>query len=322
MMDRYARQMVLPQVGETGQARLQAAAVLVVGAGGLGCAVLQYLVAAGVGHLIVLDHDRVEESNLHRQPLYRMQDIGERKVDAARTALAALNPQVRIDAHAERLTAVSAQQWVSRASLVVDCADSFAVTYILSDTCRQLQRPLVSASVLGVCGYAGVFCGPAPSYRAVFPELPRQVGSCATSGVLGSAVGVLGTLQSHLALAVILGSEPAPHGRLVSIDLQQLRFSSFSFLTAPEPRTCLPFISVAQLDSNDLVMDLRTEDEIAADPLPGASRVSVTEVDGLAGTEPSRRVVLCCRSGVRAWRAAHRLATLGRAQVAMLALDA
>jgi molybdopterin/thiamine biosynthesis adenylyltransferase len=322
MSDRYARQVVLPEVGMDGQARLSGAVVLVVGAGGLGCAVLQYLVAAGVGHLIVLDHDRVAESNLHRQPLYRMQDIGVHKVEAARTALLALNPQVRIDAQVQRLTAATAPSWATRVELVVDCADSFAVTYILSDICRQLQRPLVSASVLGFSGYAGVFCAPAPSYRAVFPDLPRQVGSCATSGVLGSAVGVLGTLQSHLSLAVLLGTAPAPHGRLVSVDLRGLRFSSFSFLGAPEPTTCLPFISVSQLSSSDLVMDLRTEQEIAAQPLSAASRVAAADVDGLAGTDPSRRVVLCCRSGVRAWRAAHRLASLGRDRVAMLALDA
>jgi molybdopterin/thiamine biosynthesis adenylyltransferase/rhodanese-related sulfurtransferase len=322
MIDRYARQTVLPEIGEAGQQRLLQSAVLVVGAGGLGCAVLQYLAAAGVGHLIVLDHDRVEESNLHRQPLYRMQDLGASKVAAARAALLALNPQLQIDAHATRLTAANAEAWVSRVAVVVDCADSFAVTYILSDACRHLQRPLVSASVLGFSGYAGVFCGAAPSYRAVFPDLPRQVGSCATSGVLGTAVGVLGTLQAHLSLAVMLGTQPAPHGRLTSVDLQRLRFSSFSFLGAPEPARCLPFVSVSQLDGGDLVMDLRTEDEIALAPLPAASAVAGGDVDALAQTEPSRRLVLCCRSGVRAWRAAHRLASLGRERVAMLALDA
>ena len=321
-MDRYARQMVLPEIGEAGQGRLLQSVALVVGAGGLGCAVLQYLTAAGVGHLIVLDHDRVEESNLHRQPLYRMQDVGASKVVAAGAALGALNPQVQVETHAVRLTAANAEGWVSRAAVVVDCADSFAVTYILSDVCRQLQRPLVSASVLGFAGYAGVFCAAAPSYRAVFPDLPRQVGSCATSGVLGSAVGVLGTLQAHLSLAVMLGTQPAPQGRLVNVDLQQLRFSSFSFLGAPEPARCLQFVSVSQLDRSDLVVDLRTEQEIALAPLSVASAVAASDVDALATSEPSRRLVLCCRSGIRAWRAAHRLAAAGRERVAMLAMDA
>ena len=322
MSDRYARQRVLPQIGAQGQARLARASVLVVGAGGLGCTVLPCLVAAGVGRVTLLDHDRVEESNLHRQPLYRMQDIGQHKVHAAQSALQALNPEVQVAAHAQRLTAMTAEQWVSSADVIVDCADSFAVTYISSDACRELRKPLVSASVLGFAGYAGVFCERAPSYRAVFPDLPHQVGSCAVNGVLGSSVAVLGSLQAHLVMAVLLGTEPAPHGRVVNVDLQQLRFSSFSFLGAPEPATQLSFISVAQLDTADSVWDLRTAEERAIAPLPEATPLAASDVDGLAGTDPAQRVVLCCRSGVRAWRAAHRLHSLRKGRVAMLALDA
>jgi len=321
-MERYARQTVLPEIGPEGQHRLSAATVLVIGAGGLGCAVLQYLVAAGVGEIIVLDPDRVETSNLHRQPLYRMQDVGSSKVQAARAALLALNPEVRIEAHAVRLTAASAAQWVQRAGWVIDCADSFAVTYILSDVCKHLQRVLISASVLGFSGYAGVFCHDAPSYRAVFPDLPQQVGSCATNGVLGSAVGVLGTLQAHLALAAILGVEPRPHGRLITVDLRQLRFSSFSFGRAPEPPQSLRFVSASQLTSADLVLDVRSAAEVADAPIERALHVAAAEIDALLAIEPSRRMVLCCRSGVRAWRAAYRLASLGREHVAILALDA
>lgn len=321
-MDRYARQILLPEVGCDGQRRLSDATVLVVGAGGLGCAVLQYLVAAGVGTLIVLDPDRVEASNLHRQPLYRMQDVGATKVAAARAALQALNPEVHVAAQPVRLTAANAADWVQRARWVIDCADSFAVTYILSDACLRLQRPLISASVLGFSGYAGVFCHAAPSYRAVFPDLPQQVGTCAANGVLGSAVGVLGTLQAHLAMAAILGIEPAPHGRIVTADLRQLRFASFSFAAAPEPSRALRFVSTSQLASSDLVLDVRSAAEIAAAPIDQARQVAASEIDSVMSLEPSRRVVLCCRSGVRAWRAAQRLVSLGREHVAVLALDA
>jgi molybdopterin/thiamine biosynthesis adenylyltransferase len=321
-VDRYSRQSVLPEVGPDGQARLSAAKVLVIGAGGLGCAVLQYLVAAGVGELIVLDPDVVGESNLHRQPLYRMQDVGSSKVQAARATLMALNPQVRIEAHVERLTAATAAAWVQRVRWVIDCADSFAVTYILSDACLRLGRVLISASVLGFTGYAGVFCHHAPSYRAVFPDLPQQVGTCAANGVLGSTVGVLGTLQAHLSLAAMLETQPAPHGRVVSVDLRQYRFSSFSFLGAPEPVTSLAFVSVSELTGADVVLDVRSAAEIAAAPIAQARCIVATEVDAWVATEPARRMVVCCRSGVRAWRAAHRLASLGRAHVAILALDA
>src|ERR1700686_135155 len=126
MSDRYARQSILPEVGAEGQARLGAAAVVVVGAGGLGCAVLQYLAAAGVGRLMIVDHDRVEESNLHRQPLYRMTDLGRPKVHAARVALLQANPEVRIDAPEERLTSANAARLVVMADVVIDAADSYA----------------------------------------------------------------------------------------------------------------------------------------------------------------------------------------------------
>src|SRR5689334_12974417 len=158
LMERYARQVALPEIGEEGQRRIGRATVLVVGAGGLGCAVLPYLCAAGVGHVIVVDHDVVEESNLHRQPLYRMSDLGRRKADASRAVLASLNPHVEIEAVVERLTPENARTLVERADIVVDAADRFAVTYILSDECARVGKPLVSASVIGLDGYAGVFC--------------------------------------------------------------------------------------------------------------------------------------------------------------------
>src|SRR5215467_11651562 len=268
MSDRYARQEILPEVGAEGQRRLAAATVLVVGAGGLGCAVLQYLTAAGVGSLIVVDPDRVEESNLHRQPLYRMSDIGQPKVAAARAALAALNPAIRIEAICDRFSSVNAARLVEAADVAIDAADSFAVTYLLSDTCQGAAKPLVSASVLGLAGYVGAFCGGAPSYRAVFPEMPRTAGSCAASGVLGSAVGVMGTLQAHLVLALLLKLDPPVLGRLIHVDFRTLHLGGFSFLGAAEPPSALSFIAPADVGSSDLVVDLRGRTEAPLSPFP------------------------------------------------------
>jgi sulfur-carrier protein adenylyltransferase/sulfurtransferase len=322
MSDRYSRQSVLPEVGAAGQARLGAATVLVVGAGGLGCAVLQYLVAAGVGRVIVVDHDTVEESNLHRQPLYRMSDLGQPKVDAARAALLASNPGVCIEAVAERLTPANAPQLVTAADVAIDAADSLAVTYVLSDACQRIHRPLVSASVLGLAGYIGVFCGGAPSYRAVFPEMPRSAGSCAASGVLGSAVGVMGTLQAHLALALILAWEPPVLGRLISVDFRTLQVGGFSFAGAPEPKEVpLTFIAPGEVGAADLVIDLRSLAETPVSPFPGAMRLDVEALEKAPPSFPSGpRIVLCCRTGVRAWRAARALQCQGHANVALLAM--
>jgi sulfur-carrier protein adenylyltransferase/sulfurtransferase len=322
MTDRYVRQSVLPQVGPEGQELLARATVLVVGAGGLGCAVLPYLAAAGIGRLVIADPDVVEETNLHRQPLYRMADIGHTKVSAARAALLALNPQVQVEALPARVTPANAAALVAPADIVLDAADSLAVTYMLSDACHAAGTPLVSASVLGLAGYVGAFCGGAPSYRAVFPEMPPTAGSCAEAGVLGTAVGVIGTLQAHLTLALLLKFEPDVLGRLISVDFQSLHFGGFSFAGAAEPCGTAPaFIAAEEVAATDCVVDLRSLRETPVSPFPGALRI---EADALADTRhefpPGARIVLCCRSGVRAWRAARTLQAQGHANLALVAL--
>jgi len=305
-----------------GQARLRDARVLVIGAGGLGCAVLQYLCGAGVGRLVIVDHDRVEDSNLHRQPTYRMSDVGLLKAQAARSALLDSNPEIEIEAVSERLTPANAAHLVAAADLIVDAADSFAVTYMLSDECQCQPKGLISASVLGLSGYVGAFCGGAPSYRAVFPEMPRQAGSCARSGVLGTAVGVMGTLQAHMVLALLLGLQPAVLGQLVTVDFRTLRFGGFSFAAAQEPGgAAIPFISAAQVGNTDIVIDLRSLTEAPVSPFAAALRIDVDTVER-AGTRFPRepRIVLCCRTGVRAWRAARALQRQGHENVALIAL--
>ncbi len=319
MSERYSRQIALPEVGAAGQARLQRASVLVAGAGGLGCPVLEYLCGAGVGRVVVVDPDLVEESNLHRQPLYRMIDVGRPKAPAAIALLAERNPHVSLAAAVERVTPANAPSWVSRAEVIVDAADSLALTYILSDECRRQGKTLVSASVLGLSGYAGVFCGGAPSYRAVFPDMPLQAGSCALSGVLGTAVGVTGALQAHMTVAHLLGLEPAVLGRLVSIDFRTLRSGGFSFVAASEPAgPQLRFIDPQEVGAADVIIDLRSLSEAPVSPFPQALRLGVEELKRhpLPGED---RLVLCCRSGVRAWRAGRALLQREPRDIALIA---
>jgi sulfur-carrier protein adenylyltransferase/sulfurtransferase len=321
MSERYARQMVLPEVGAAGQARLVAASVVVVGAGGLGCPVLQYLAGAGVGRLIVVDHDRVEETNLHRQPLYTMADIGKLKAEAAAAALRRFNPGIAVDVVAERLTPQNATVLVAGADLVVDAADSFAVTYVLSDACLAIGKPMISASVIGLTGYVGAFCGGGPSYRAVFPDVAVEGGTCATVGVLGTAVAVLGSLQAHLALHLLLGLEPSVLGRVVTFDARRLAFGGFGFAGSPEPEQFVPFIAPAAVTADDLVVDLRSLEEAPQSPFAGARRLDVEGVGTLlAEPSSSRRIVLCCRSGQRALAAADRLREGGLDNLALVAL--
>lgn len=319
-MDRYARQLALPEVGTEGQSRLERATVLVVGAGGLGCAVLPYLCAAGIGRLIVVDHDTVDESNLHRQPLYRMEDIGQRKAEVSWATLASLNPYVGVKAVCERLTPANAPALVEAADVIIDAADSFAVTYILSDECARLRKPLVSASVIGLSGYAGAFCGNVPSYRAVFPDLPAQAGTCATNGVLGTAVGVMGTLQAQMVLSLLLGLAPSVAGRVITVDFRTLRFSGFSFLSAREGSEGLKFIARGEVTSSDVIVELRGEQEAPVPAFASSLRLATDAVESLRDRVTGEtRIVLCCRTGLRAWRVANRLRAAGHRNVALFA---
>ena len=317
-MTRYARQAILPEVGAAGQSRLKAAHVLFVGAGWLGAPALTYLACAGVGRLVVVDPDVVERGNLHRQPLYGETVLGRPKAEAAAARLADLNPEVAATPLVAALDPANAPALVAEADVVLDCADSFAVSYILSDACRAAGRPLISASALGLGGYAGGFCGEAPSLRAVFPDLPEQAATCATAGVLGPVVGMLGALQAQMTLAVLLGISPSPLGQVVAYDAG--RFSGFRFDGAPEPETALAFLAPAAITPGDFVVDLRAPEEgpLAA---PQALRLPV-EAIGPGGPTPApgQRAVLVCRTGLRSWRAARRLERAWAGDIRLVAL--
>jgi molybdopterin/thiamine biosynthesis adenylyltransferase/rhodanese-related sulfurtransferase len=317
MSGRYARQTLLPDVGSAGQARLAATNLLLVGAGGLGSPLLHYLVGAGVGRVTVIDHDVVAESNLHRQPLYGMADLGHHKAVAAKRVAARLNPEISVMAIAERLRPGNAAALIREHDIAIDAADSLAVTYIMSDECSRLDRALVSASVVGWSGYVGAFCGGAPSYRAVFPDMPRRAVTCETAGVLGPAVGVLGSLQAQVVMSLILRLQPSPLGRLTSIDFKSLRFGGFSFHGAPEPDVVLPFIDASDINSDDRVIDLRSAQEAPVCARSTALRIGIEEIAALTHLDDGHRTVLCCRSGLRAWHAAKHLQALGLTRLAL-----
>ena len=250
-----------------------------------------------------------------------MPDIGRPKAERARAALLRFNPQIAVEAVVERLTPQNAAQLVDLADVIVDAADSFAVTYMLSDACHAAAKPLVSASVIGLTGYAGAFCGGGPSYRAVFPEVSIDGGTCATVGVLGTAVAVLGSLQAHLALHLLLGLEPTVLGRVVTFDAGRLAFGGFGFDGSPEPEAAVPFIAPAEVRADDLVVDLRGLDEAPVSPFVGARRLDVDHVEEIVTQPPpSRRIVLCCRSGQRSLMAAERLRARGLHDLALVAL--
>lgn len=319
-MSRYARQTCLPEVGPEGQRAISAAHVLVVGAGGLAAPALQYLVGAGVGHLSVIDADRVSETNLHRQTLFREPDIGVPKVEAAASTLRRLNSDCTIEPIHAALDPANVAELVARSSLVLDCADSFAVSYTLSDACLAARVPLISASVLGFGGYVGGFCHTAPSLRAVFPDLPERAQSCATAGVMGPVVGLIGAAQAQMALAQLIGRTPSPLGQMMQFDMGGYRSASFRFDGTPEPEADLAFIAPCDLAPDDFVVELRDTDEAPDAITKSARRSSVSDFTAeRAEPRTGQRAVFACRSGLRAWRAATHLRSYWAGPISLIA---
>jgi molybdopterin-synthase adenylyltransferase len=238
-LERYARHIVLREVGGPGQAKLKAARVLVIGAGGLGAPVLLYLAAAGVGTLGVVDDDTVSLSNLQRQVIFGTDDIGTRKVDGAEEVIARLNPHVAVETHMTRIDASNALSMIAKYDIVADGSDNFATRYLVSDACYFAKKPLVTAAV-------GTFDGSLttlrphetradgrrnPTYRCLFPEPPPAgtVPACAEAGILGALPGVLGSMMALEVIREIVGFGEGLVGRLLMVDARSMRFETLNY---------------------------------------------------------------------------------------------
>ncbi|MGN5375980.1 HesA/MoeB/ThiF family protein [Sphingomonas hankookensis] len=236
-LDRYARHLVLHEVGGAGQAALKAARVVVIGAGGVGSPALQYLAAAGVGTLAVIDDDRVDASNLQRQTLFADADIGTPKVVAIAAALARINPFVTVEPHAVRIDAGNAAGLLAGADVVVDGCDNFATRLAVADAALAAHVPLVSAAVGRFEGQLGVFRGwepDLPCYRCFVGDDPdRADASCADQGVLGALTGIVGSMAALEAMRAIIGFGDDPAGRVLIADLLGFRFRTLALPRDP-----------------------------------------------------------------------------------------
>jgi molybdopterin/thiamine biosynthesis adenylyltransferase len=242
-LERYARHIVLREVGGPGQAALKRARVLVVGAGGLGAPVLLYLAAAGVGTLGIVDDDTVALSNLQRQVIHGTPEIGDPKVASAAAAIARLNPHVAVDTHATRLTAENALDLIGKYDLVADGSDNFTTRYLVSDACYFARRPLVTAAVGSFDGTLTTIRAheraaggaPNPTYRCLFPEPPPagSVPACAEAGILGALTGVLGSMMALEVIREIVGFGEGLVGRLLMLDARSMRFETLSYSWDP-----------------------------------------------------------------------------------------
>lgn len=228
---RYNRQVILPEIGDEGQAKLKNAKVLVIGAGGLGCPILQYIATAGVGIIGIVDFDKIEIHNLHRQILYTEDQIGLSKASTTKTTIEKLNPLIEVIAFEEKLTNGNASRIITDFDIVVDGSDNFSTRYLVNDTCVTLGKTLVYGSILGFEGQIAVFNHQgSKNLRDLFPEPPnpKDVPNCSFNGVLGTLPGMIGTMMAHETLKLIIGL-PCLSNELVLYKTLDWSFTKLTF---------------------------------------------------------------------------------------------
>lgn len=345
---RYSRHLIIPEVGTVGQRRLKNARVLVMGAGGLGSPTLLYLAAAGVGTLGIVDFDVVDESNLQRQIMHGVADVGRAKTESAREAIAAINPLVDVHVHDLRLTTDNAVELFGRYDLILDGTDNFATRYLVNDAAALAHRPYVWGSIFRFSGQVSVFWEDAPdgrgcNYRDLYPQAPPAglVPSCAEGGVFGLLCGTIGSLMGTEAVKLICGIGDPLLGRLLIYDALAMTHRTVRFAQDPERTPITELIDYeqfcglgptgddavadddtvtpeqlrAELDSADppVLIDVREPVEFDIVHLPGARLVprgGIVSGAALADIPHDRRVVLYCKTGIRS---AEALAALHRA---------
>ncbi|RZK82307.1 MAG: molybdopterin-synthase adenylyltransferase MoeB [Pedobacter sp.] len=324
--NRYHRQIILPEIGIEGQQKLKQAKVLMVGAGGLGCPVLQYLVAAGIGYIGIIDDDVISESNLHRQILYSHYDIGQNKAITAENKLKVLNPFVNIEAYTERLEASNVHRLFEKYDLIIDGSDNFPTRYLVNDSCVALNKPLVFGSIYKFEGQVSVFnYNNGPNYRELFPTPPTdgKVPNCSEIGVIGILPGMVGTIMANEAIKIICEIGVTLSGRLLCIDALSANITSFTFGKALDTQTMpntpsiiAPSNPPAEITANELkawqesftndfcLIDVREEYEYEDENIGGIN-IPLFELTDRLAEIPAHvtKLVFYCNSGLRSKQA-------------------
>lgn len=337
--DRYARQLALPEIGITEQQRLNNASIAVIGAGGLGCAALPYLTAAGVGHITIYDDDTISLSNLHRQTLFKDAEQGQNKAEIAAAHCRALNPTITITAIPERFS----NEDERRHDLIIDGSDNFETKTLLNAVSIKFKIPLISASVNQWAGQIGIFAGFAtnkPCYHCLFPNLPSDARNCNEAGILGTSAGITGMYQAHLALCFLMAMNDYDPGRILSFDFKTLRMQNLTLEKDTNCRHCkdsntkwiknkqekkmAELISMQDLNEKEhIIVDVRTDGEILSDPIP-APKDNLIHME--LQTIPSRYeelpkdtlLAFVCAGNIRSVQAAEYLKGIGYDNICIL----
>lgn len=334
-LSRYNRQILLPEIGVQGQERLRASRVLVVGAGGLGSPAALYLAAAGVGTLGVIDSDKVETSNLHRQILHTTADVNRTKTSSAAESIRALNPHVTVRENDERLGAQNSERIIAEYDVVIDGSDNYSTRYAVNDACVRLDTPWAYGSVERFSGQISFFPGSrGPCYRCLYPDAPEPgtTASCEEIGVMGVLPGIIGTMQAAEVLKWIVGVGEPLVGRLATFDLRTMQMRSVSYGKNAACRTCgrpaakpakVPSIEEGHVDPGTLaewltagrqvqLLDVRERWEHQVARIASPLLVPMNELPGKLETlDKSRDIVVYCHHGVRSDMAAEWLRSQG-----------
>lgn len=338
-MLRYQKQLLLPEVSVTQQKKLQQTNILIVGAGGLGCAAIPYLAGSGIGHITIVDDDVIDLSNLHRQTIFRTEEEGQSKAQAAAKYIKALNPNCDAKAIETRLDADNFQTICQGFDVLFDGTDNFRSKIILNRASLEMKIPLVSGSVTGLNGQAALFAGylkDKPCYHCLFDELPMTVGNCNELGVLGPAAGITGLYQAHLALCYLLHIEPIQIGSILSFDFHYLRMQHLTLKKDPNCDCCnninhipeedyimqeeIPLMSLEELQNHSHhIVDVREHHELQADPVNSHQHVPLGELQhAIHGFPKDRKIAFVCAGNVRSRIAAEMLHDLGYQDVIVL----
>jgi adenylyltransferase/sulfurtransferase len=312
--ERYSRQTILPGIGEQGQYLLNAAKVLVVGAGGLGCPVLQYLSAAGIGTIGIIDHDLVSLSNLQRQILFTEADLGKSKSLTAKSKIHLLNSDIQIIAYDFALNPDNALQLIEAFDIVIDGTDNFATRYLINDICVQLGKPFIAASILQFEGQISVYnFQNGPTYRCIFPQPPQEALTCADAGVIGVLGGIMGTLQANEAIKMITGIGEVLSGKLFIINALDLTNHTLSFERSDHwqmynPADYAHLCVVEQVSemapsalktvlSEVTILDVRNTQEYKKYNIGGLNIGPELIIAQLNHIPTDREIVVCCQRG-------------------------
>jgi len=351
-IERYSRQLIMPEVTMAGQRRLRAARVLCIGAGGLGSPAALYLAAAGVGKIGLVDSDRVELSNLHRQILHGTKDIGRAKLESAREKLRDANPNVEVLLHENRFRSENAMEIVQNYDIVVDGSDNFPTRYLSNDVCVFARKPNVYGSVFRFDGQTTVFAPHlgGPCYRCLFPQPPDagSVPNCAEAGVLGVLPGIIGLLQALEAIKLIIDAGDSLIGRLLYFDALKMKFREFNVPRDPECPVCgpnptitapidyeqfcgiaapirrmdIPAVAVGELkrkmDAHEKIalIDVREPFEYEIAKIDGAKLIPLSEIaKHVAEFQPEEEIIIHCHTGARSAQAVELLQQAGLTNV-------